>query len=111
MFRLNNALTWVRPEAESFRTPSYSNDVYDCFDNPELAKEVSLQPFKLIDLTVMDDEQIQQHGLAALFQMLIKHHADKSIYRLLKTLIRPPAKRFIKHGGLPDSCGILKSCL
>ena len=65
----------------------YSNDVYDCFDNPELAKEVSLQPFKLINLTVMDDEQIQKHGLAALFQMLIKHHSDKSIYRLLKKLI------------------------
>ena len=25
--------------------------------------------------------------------------------------IRPPAKRFIKHDGLSDSCGILKSCL
>jgi predicted transposase/invertase (TIGR01784 family) len=35
----------------------------------------------------MDDEQIQKHGLAALFQMLIKHHSDKSIYRLLKKLI------------------------
>ena len=65
----------------------YSNDVYDCFDNPELAREVSLRPFKLVDLTIMDDEQLQSHGIAALFEMLIKHHGDKQIHRLIKKAI------------------------
>ena len=36
---------------------------------------------------------------------------NKNKDKLKMIYYRPPAKRFIKHGGLSDSCGILKSCL
>lgn len=36
----------------------------------------------------------------------VREHAFK-----LGIHLRPPAKRFIKHDGFSDSCGILKSCL
>ena len=43
----------------------HSTDVFDCFENIELAKELMFKPFKLIDLSVLSDEEIEQHGIAA----------------------------------------------
>ena len=64
----------------------YSTDIHDCFENPELSRQYSFQPMKLIDLTVMDDETLQEHGLNALMELLLKHHSDKQIIRFLKNL-------------------------
>ena len=35
------------------------------------------KPFKLIDLSILSDKEIEQHGIAALFEMLLKHHDTK----------------------------------
>lgn len=40
-----------------------STDIMDCFAQPELARHHFLQPFKLIDLTTMSDEDIQRHNV------------------------------------------------
>lgn len=64
----------------------YPTDIHECFDNPELSREYSFQPLKLIDLTVMDDQTLEQHGLVALMELLLKHHSDKQIVRFLKDL-------------------------
>lgn len=45
----------------------------DYFSTPELAEAVIIKPFKLIDLTVMDDAIIQQHKCAAVMEMLQKY--------------------------------------
>ena len=65
----------------------YSCDVYDCFNNPEFAREIAFKPFILIDLTILSDEEIAQHGLAALMEMLLKHSRAKNfVTRLKKSL-------------------------
>ncbi len=45
------------------------------------------KPFKLIDLSVLSDQEIKQHGVAALFEMLLKHHETKQLYKLFEDLI------------------------
>ncbi|WP_342220778.1 Rpn family recombination-promoting nuclease/putative transposase [Rickettsiella endosymbiont of Miltochrista miniata] len=65
-----------------------TNDLYDCFDDPELARELAFKPFKLIDLTILSDEEISQHGLAALLEMLFKHHRSKQFLSIMRTLIQ-----------------------
>ncbi len=66
----------------------HSNDLYDCFDDPELARELAFKPFKLIDLTILSDEEISQHGLAALLEMLFKHHRSKQFLSIMRKLIK-----------------------
>ena len=66
----------------------YSTDVFDCFESVELAKEMMFKPFKLIDLSVLSDKEIEQHGIAALFEMLLKHHDTKQLYNLLAHLVK-----------------------
>lgn len=55
----------------------YAIDVYDCFDDPNLARQIAFKPFRLIDLTILSDEQIMQGGVAALMEMLLKHSRAK----------------------------------
>ena len=64
-----------------------SNDIYDCFTNPTLAKEQMFKPFQLIDLSIMSDAVIEQHGIAALFETLLKHHQTKRLYQVFERLI------------------------
>ncbi|MEW9810269.1 MAG: Rpn family recombination-promoting nuclease/putative transposase (plasmid) [Candidatus Symbiodolus clandestinus] len=65
----------------------HSTAIWDCFENPELAKQWSLKPFHLIDLTTMSDEKIKQHGLASVMEMLMKHARDEQILHCLKKMI------------------------
>ncbi|EGY29122.1 putative protein (putative transposase or invertase), partial [Candidatus Regiella insecticola 5.15] len=55
----------------------YSTEIWDCFDSPELAKTLALKSFQLIDLTVMSDEEINQHGLASVMEILFKHYRQR----------------------------------
>lgn len=65
----------------------YSTAIWDCFENPGLAKQWSLKPFHLIDLTTMSDEEIKHHGLASVMEMLMKHARDQQILNCLKKMI------------------------
>ena len=66
----------------------YSNDLYDCFDEPEFARQVAFKPFKLIDLTILPDEEIAERGLAALLEMLFKHHRAKNFLSVMRELLK-----------------------
>ncbi len=65
----------------------YSTDLFDCFSDPILAKQWMFQPFQLIDLTVMTDEEIEKHGYAALMQFLFKHCRDAELSRKVKQMV------------------------
>ena len=65
----------------------YSTDILDCFDDPELAEQLLFQPFKLIDLTQMTLTEFQEHGAAGLMEVLLQHHNEKQLRRLLQNLI------------------------
>jgi len=65
----------------------HSTDLFELFENPEMAREYMFKNFKLIDLTVMSEEEIQQHGLATLMETLFKHCRDKDLLRVIRQLI------------------------
>lgn len=65
----------------------YSTDIYDCFEDPILARELVFKPFQLIDLTIIPDDSLQQHGQAALMELLLKHYRRKDLANTLKKLL------------------------
>ncbi|BBB15366.1 transposase [Candidatus Rickettsiella viridis] len=66
----------------------HSTDLYDNFADPEFARKVAFKPFKLIDLTVLSDDEISQHGLAALMEMLFKHQRDKNFLSIMRKMLQ-----------------------
>ncbi|MDQ5900043.1 MAG: hypothetical protein QG624_962 [Pseudomonadota bacterium] len=66
----------------------HSTDIYDNFEDPEFARKVAFKPFKLIDLTVLSDDEISQHGLAALMEMLFKHQRDKNFLSIMRKMLQ-----------------------
>lgn len=64
----------------------YSIDLYDCFEDVEFAQKIAFKPFKLIDLTILSDEEIQQHGLAGLMEMLFKHYRTKNFLSIYEKI-------------------------
>ncbi len=61
----------------------HSIDVYQCFENPGLAKKIVFKPFTLIDLTVLSDDELAE-GPAFLMEMLLKHARAKNFLTVLK---------------------------
>jgi predicted transposase/invertase (TIGR01784 family) len=70
-------------------------DVYQCFSNPDLAKQIVFKPFTLIDLTVLSNDELAE-GPAYLMEMLLKHARAKNFLSILKKrrgLIKPLLKQ------------------
>src|SRR5262249_40258349 len=65
----------------------YSVELFDLFKDPALARKYLLY-CGLIDLTVMSDEALQQHGVAALTECLFKHIFARDFVQALKQLIQ-----------------------
>jgi recombination-promoting nuclease RpnB len=55
----------------------HSVEIWDCYDNPETASQWALRPFRLIDLTVLSDEEINRHGLSSAMEILFRHSRQK----------------------------------
>ncbi len=66
----------------------HSTDLYDHFADPEFAREVAFKPFTLIDLTILSDEEMSQHGLAALMEMLFKHYRAKNFLSIMRKMLQ-----------------------
>jgi predicted transposase/invertase (TIGR01784 family) len=65
----------------------YSTEIWECFEQPELAKQWALKPFQLIDLTVMSDEEINHHGLASMMELLLKHAREEQVLFWVKKML------------------------
>jgi predicted transposase/invertase (TIGR01784 family) len=65
----------------------YSTDIYDSFADPHLARQLVFRPFQLIDLTVLSEETLQQHGTVALMELLLKTTWKKTFLTLLQRLL------------------------
>ncbi len=57
----------------------YSTEIFDCFENPALAKQYYMRPFKLIDVTVIPDEELKKNIITAPLQIIMKHIRDKDL--------------------------------
>ncbi|EBP3930138.1 Rpn family recombination-promoting nuclease/putative transposase [Salmonella enterica] len=69
----------------------YSTDWMDCFDAPALAREVYSRPWPLVDVSVMEDSDLQSHRRMALLELVqrdIRHRDAASLLRDAVQLIR-----------------------
>ncbi|EIB5119819.1 Rpn family recombination-promoting nuclease/putative transposase [Salmonella enterica] len=69
----------------------YSTDWMDCFDVPALAREVYSRPWPLVDVSVMEDCDLQSHRRMALLELVqrdIRHRDAASLLRDVVQLIR-----------------------
>ncbi|EBB0847459.1 Rpn family recombination-promoting nuclease/putative transposase [Salmonella enterica] len=69
----------------------YSTDWLDCFDTPALAREVYSRPWPLVDVSVMEDSDLQSHRRMALLELVqrdIRHRDAASLLRDVVQLIR-----------------------
>ncbi|EAQ9657359.1 Rpn family recombination-promoting nuclease/putative transposase [Salmonella enterica] len=69
----------------------YSTDWMDCFDVPALAREVYSRPWPLVDVSVMEDSDLQSHRRMALLELVqrdIRHRDAASLLLDVVQLIR-----------------------
>ena len=70
------------------RTPyPYSRDWFDCFAQPKLAKQIYTQPFPLVDITTMEDEEIKQHHRLSALTLVMKNIRHRDMMRVLDGVI------------------------
>jgi predicted transposase/invertase (TIGR01784 family) len=55
----------------------YSTNIYDCFEDPKLAREIMFKPSKLLDLTVLTAEELLKDGLLGLVEILLKQGIER----------------------------------
>ncbi|GAM53684.1 putative transposase [bacterium endosymbiont of Mortierella elongata FMR23-6] len=86
----HNKLPLILPICVYHGRPSpfpHSTDIYDEFEDAELARELVFKPFRLIDLTVLNEETIQHHGTAALMELLLKQAWVKDLLSTFRQLL------------------------
>lgn len=65
----------------------YSRDIRDIVDAPrELVDRYFLQPFQLVDLTQMEDEELRKHAWSGLSELVMKHIFESDILPYIKSL-------------------------
>lgn len=65
----------------------YSLCWLDMFTSPALAKRLYSQPFPLVDITVIPDDEIMQHRRIAVLELMQKHIRQRDLMRLLDQLV------------------------
>lgn len=65
---------------------SHSTDFFEMFEDSQLARKVFLQPFQLIDLTTIPDNDLQEHSLIGMMELLLKHASTRDVLVFLKKI-------------------------
>ncbi|MCF6808545.1 Rpn family recombination-promoting nuclease/putative transposase [Thiotrichales bacterium 19S9-12] len=68
----------------------FSNNIFDCFDDPLLAKKYAFKEFELVDLTTLDDDKLAKFDPDLLFEYMLKYSRDNLIEHLTKWLLKHP---------------------
>jgi predicted transposase/invertase (TIGR01784 family) len=64
-----------------------STDIRDLFEDRSLVEAMLNEPFQLIDLTQISDEELKKQGLAASFQLLQKHIFERDNWDFVQQLL------------------------
>jgi len=80
----------------------FSNDLLDCFEDVELAKQYAFKPFNLIDLTIAKDEDIAKLPPTLYFEYLLRHARDEDFAEKLIDFIEqhPQSVYYFLSGGV-----------
>ncbi|WP_063657605.1 Rpn family recombination-promoting nuclease/putative transposase [Candidatus Arsenophonus triatominarum] len=66
----------------------YSTDWLDCFSGRDIAEKIYTKPFKLVDVTTLDDGEIMQHKRMALLELIQKHIRRRDMAELLNSIVK-----------------------
>ncbi|WP_424710704.1 Rpn family recombination-promoting nuclease/putative transposase, partial [Klebsiella pneumoniae] len=58
-----------------------------CFSWPELADELYFNPFPLVDITVIDDNELVNHRKIAVMELALKHKNLRDEYQQVTSLL------------------------
>ena len=62
----------------------YSNDIFDHFELPDLAREKMFKPIDLVDLTVLSQEELLKDEAAGLVKVLLKQGIQRDYLKWIK---------------------------
>ena len=79
----------------------YKTDIADIFEDRDLFNKIQLGKFKLIDLTIVDNDEILKHGKVAVLEMLAKHIYVRDFKAVINYLISALVAGYNNH--LSDS--------
>lgn len=65
----------------------YSTDWLDCFSGRDIAENIYTKPFRLVDVTTLDDGEIMQHKRIALLELVQKHIRRRDITELMNEIV------------------------
>jgi len=83
------------------KTPyPYSVDIYDCFEDPVLARAEMFKPLPLIDLGQMSEEELKEHGAAALVELLLKQARYRTFLKWIKEHAEEVRQLLESHYGI-----------
>ncbi|HGJ5874732.1 MAG TPA: Rpn family recombination-promoting nuclease/putative transposase [Arsenophonus apicola] len=66
----------------------YSTDWFDCFSGRDIAEKIYTKPFKLVDVTTLNDGEIMQHKRMALLELVQKHIRRRDMTELLGEIVK-----------------------
>jgi predicted transposase/invertase (TIGR01784 family) len=66
----------------------YDLDIASLFADYELYSRLPLGKFNLVDLTIIEDNEILQHGKLALLEILLKHIRERDFFEVVATVVR-----------------------
>ncbi|WP_026824296.1 Rpn family recombination-promoting nuclease/putative transposase [Arsenophonus nasoniae] len=66
----------------------YSTNWLDCFHDRKLAESIYTNPFRLADVTTLEDGEIMQHKRIALLELLQKHIRRRDMTELLDSIVK-----------------------
>ncbi|MFV9989295.1 MAG: Rpn family recombination-promoting nuclease/putative transposase [Coxiella endosymbiont of Dermacentor nuttalli] len=66
----------------------YSTDWLDCFSGRDIAEKIYMKPFKLVDVTTLEDGEIMQHRRMALLELIQKHIRRRDMTESLDNIVK-----------------------
>ncbi|WGL99846.1 Rpn family recombination-promoting nuclease/putative transposase (plasmid) [Arsenophonus sp. aPb] len=66
----------------------YSTDWLDCFSGRDIAEKIYTKPFKLVDVTTLEDGEIMQHRRMALLELIQKHIRRRDMTELVNEIVK-----------------------
>lgn len=75
----------------------FSTNIIDCFENRNLAQEIFLKPYPLIDITVIPDDELRQHKGIAILELVQKNIHQRDAVEFIKDIALQIAKKLLTH--------------
>ncbi len=75
----------------------FSTNIIDCFESRDLAQEIFLKPYPLIDITVIPDDELRQHKGIAILELVQKNIHQRDAVEFIKDIALQIAKKLLTH--------------